>query len=404
MVHSLIGTTIFLGLLTFAHNIHAEVKLSPNFNPQVLQTFNTFKSDLITLAKKEHVKDEVIKQYLLSASFSGPTINAYTERFSLSLILPSSPQEIPRKFERHHVVYRRYPLARSLIKQIDRNQMLSLSKENWQLRPIRSIHLDALLGYYQRNLPLSLAREKYQQNQALLDSIQQKYGVPGNLLIAIWGAETGWGDDLGDFNIIDSLTTLSFAITPKENLYYQNLNAYISILNSQNAAILPQQLISTFDGGMGNPQFEPLSYYQYAVDFDQDGFANIWTDVPDSLASIANFLKKHGWKANASCIYKVQSTLNPTILNLAAHNKQLSIAQWKKVGLQIDPAYQNEKIDLTQKAYLIIPEGKIGPYFLALRNFHVLLHWNDSPTEALMVGIMSDLIKYPQLDWDYFRS
>ena len=152
--------------------------------------------------------------------------------------------------------------------------------------------------FYARRVSSSLisrGKQKLQQHKALLDRIQQQYGVPPTVLISIWGLETNYGaDGGGKLSIVRSLATLAYDC--RRSAFFENelVNALRIIDRGDMAA---SELTGGWAGEIGQVQFLPSSYVKHAVDFDGDGRRNLKSSVPDMLASTAKFLKSYGWKA-----------------------------------------------------------------------------------------------------------
>ena len=133
------------------------------------------------------------------------------------------------------------------------------------------------------------------RHAGLLDRVEQRFGVPREILIAIWGLETRYGADAGTrFSIIRSLATLAYDCRRSAFFTGQLLDA-IRIV--QRGDISAANMRGGWAGEIGQTQFLPTPYVKYAVDFDGDGHRNLVRSVPDIMASTANFLKGHGWKA-----------------------------------------------------------------------------------------------------------
>jgi lytic murein transglycosylase len=138
-------------------------------------------------------------------------------------------------------------------------------------------------------------RSLMRQHQATLDRIEQSFGVPAPILIAIWGLETNYGaDSSGKFSIIRSVATLAYDCRRTEFFTGHLLDAMRIV---ERGDLTLAQLRGGWAGEIGHTQFLPSGYYKYAVDFDGDGRRDLERSVPDMLASTANFLKGHGWQA-----------------------------------------------------------------------------------------------------------
>ncbi len=250
--------------------------------------------------------------------------------------------------------------------------------------------------YRHRLIPpskIKRAREEYRKHRALLKKIEKKYHVPGQYIIALWAIESDFGDYVGNFPIVRSLAILAYH-HHRSPFYRRQLIDMLMILNSKKTPpkMLPYILKGAWDGGMGQTQFEPSAYLAYAVDFDGDGFKNIWTNLPDAFASIANYLRVHGWHGKQ--VWGIPVTIpNNFPDKLANRYIKKSIQDWNTLGVrQIDD--KPLKI-IPGKHFILMPDGKGGPAYLTYHNFNVLLQWNDTTYEGMTVGILADKIVKP---------
>lgn len=152
--------------------------------------------------------------------------------------------------------------------------------------------------FYARRVSTSLiskGRQRMQANADLLGRIEQKFGVPKEVMMAIWGLETNYGSDGGGkFSIVQSIATLAYDCR-RSDFFRKELVAALRIIDRGD--IPAAQMRGGWAGEIGPMQFLPASYDKYAVDFDGDGRRDLFHSIPDMLASTANFLKGHGWQA-----------------------------------------------------------------------------------------------------------
>lgn len=169
---------------------------------------------------------------------------------------------------------------------LDRNQRsFKLSFEQFYARRVGS----ALMNR---------ARQRLARHRAVFDRVEQRFGVPREIIVAIWGLETNFGADTsGRFSIIRSLATLAYDCRRSAFFTPQFLD---SIRIVQRGDMTPAQMRGGWAGEIGQTQFLPSPYIKYAVDFDGDGRRDLVNSVPDILASTANFLKGHGWRTGGS--------------------------------------------------------------------------------------------------------
>ena len=230
-------------------------------------------------------------------------------------------------------------------------------------------------------------KQKLEENKALLDILEKRYGVDRTIIIAIWGVESNYGTQPGDMNVIRSLATLAYYNT-KASFARQQLITALKIL--QRGDISVEAMNGSWAGAMGHTQFIPTTYQGYAVDYDGDGKRNIWNDIPDALASTASYLKHSNWQAGQTWGYEV--TL-PKGLNPKKYSERTlkSVGEWQKLGIR---RVNGEPFPRAgDKAGLYAPAGTAGPVFLVLNNFRSILRYNQSNSYALGVGHLADRLK-----------
>ena len=236
---------------------------------------------------------------------------------------------------------------------------------------------------------ISDGKTQLSQNRGALKKIEKQYGVPASIALAIWGRETNYGNVKIPYNAFEVLATKAFMSTRKD-MFKTELIAALSIV--QGHYMDAASMKSSWAGALGQPQFMPTSYLKYAVDFDGDGHRNIWTSTPDTLASIANYLKLNGYKANAGWGYevKVPETVG-CFLEGPDQGKMLS--EWQKLGVLPQSDKNVPALDKSRPLYLLMPEGRLGPAFLVTDNFYVLKSYNMSDLYALFIATVSDGIE-----------
>ena len=236
---------------------------------------------------------------------------------------------------------------------------------------------------------VSDGKTQLSENRGALKKIEKQYGVPASVALAIWGRETNYGSVKIPYNAFEVLATKAFMSTRKD-MFKTELIAALTIV--QDHYMDAASMKSSWAGALGQPQFMPTSYLKYAVDFDGDGHRNIWTSTPDTLASIANYLKLNGYKANAGWGYevKVPETVG-CFLEGPDQGKMLS--EWQKLGVLPQSDKNIPALDKSRPLYLLMPEGRLGPAFLVTDNFYVLKSYNMSDLYALFIATVSDGIE-----------
>jgi lytic murein transglycosylase len=225
------------------------------------------------------------------------------------------------------------------------------------------------------------------QYRDTLTRIEKEFGVPGNVVLAIWARETDYGAERQPHDALQVLATQGFAGQRKD--FFRN--EFLHALKMLQDGVPRANLRSSWGGAMGLTQFLPSEYYKYAVDFDGDGKADIWHSVPDALASAAKQLKDKGWQAGKPWAIEVRvpASVDCTV---AEPSHTMPVAEWLKRGYV--PAYGRAltKTELAAEASLLLPEGTYGPAFLTPKNYYVIKEYNYSDLYVLFVGHLADLI------------
>jgi membrane-bound lytic murein transglycosylase B len=219
------------------------------------------------------------------------------------------------------------------------------------------------------------ATAKAAQWRHTLTAIEKEYGVDRWIILSIWGIETSFGANPGGFDVIRSIATL-MAIGYREPYFRGELLAALKIL--QEGHVPREKMIGSWAGAMGHPQFMPSNFSSLAVDFDGDGRKDIWTSVPDVLASIANYFRHHGWKAGLDWGYEVAIPRD-----FDYRQSRGTFADWAARGLV---RADGKAFPETGDAILLFPSGASGPAFLVTENFSVIKRYNISDSFALAAG------------------
>jgi membrane-bound lytic murein transglycosylase B len=219
----------------------------------------------------------------------------------------------------------------------------------------------------------------------VLQTIEQRYGVDRNALVAVWGMESNFGQFQGSQSVIRSLATLAYE-GRRRGFAQDQLLAALQIL--QQGDVLPEQMIGSWGGAMGQTQFIPTTYNTHAVDFDGDGRRDIWSSAPDALASTAHYLQSSGWQTGQPWGYEVKLTSGFNYA-LADASTRKSIAEWQSLGLTLPNGSALPATVAQQQAALLLPAGYKGPAFLVMDNFRAILKYNNSSSYALAIGLLS---------------
>lgn len=274
--------------------------------------------------------------------------------------------------------------------QLDQAQPGSSSGAIPAFEPYRRRHVDASR--------ITRGKRQYAAATGQLGVIEQRYGVPGPIMLAIWGHETDYGGYTGDFDLPRSLATLAFEGRRRELF----ANEFVAAMKMVDRGVPRSKLVGSWAGAFGNPQFLPSVYLRVAADGDGDGFADIWNNRADTLASIANYFRDAGWRAGQpwGVAVRVPDGLDRgqlgTMLKsprcprvFERHSGWKTMAEWRALG--ITPQSGNWPADNVM-ASLLEPDGRGRTAYLLTGNYRVILDYNCSNFYALSVGLLADEI------------
>ena len=232
------------------------------------------------------------------------------------------------------------------------------------------------------------AQTLMQQHRAALIGIEREYGVPAPVVLAIFGRETDFGRAALPYNAIRVLATQAY-VGRRKAQFREEFVLALKILDEGHVKL--KDMRSSWAGAMGLTQFLPSEFYRNAVDYDGDGHRNIWTSVPDALASAALQLKNKGWQPGLRWAYEVRA---PTSADCTQGVPEVTrpIGDWLKAGFVPVRGRQLSAAEQVQPASLLQPEGTYGPAFLTTKNYFVIKEYNFSDLYVLFVGHLSDRI------------
>lgn len=235
-------------------------------------------------------------------------------------------------------------------------------------------------------------REKLRQYAPVLDQIEKSFGVDRHVVVAIWGMESSYGAVLDNPKImrgvIQSLASLAYDGGRYRKFGRTQLIAALKIL--QRGDIDPSSMTGSWAGAMGHTQFIPTTFNAYAVDFDGDGRRNIWTSIPDALASTAAYLNRSGWNAGETWGYEIELPRGFDY-SLGDKRRERTLADWSKLGVRRTHGRNFPRP--SDEAFLFAPAGAKGPAFLMLKNFSVIKRYNNADSYALAVGHLADRLR-----------
>ena len=244
---------------------------------------------------------------------------------------------------------------------------------------------------------INAGRRVHAQLQPLAGQVEARYGVPAEILMAIWGHETAYGAVRGSFDLPRSLATLAWE-GRRRDLFEREL---IDVLKIADSGVPRSTLVGSWAGAFGNPQFLPSVYLRLAVDGDGDGDRDIWTSEADTLHSIANYFRDAGWRAGQPWGVRAYT---PNSVNRAAletpmaspicprvhvrHSRWMPVRDWRALGVIPQGAIGDDVM-----AALFEPDGPAAPSYLLTQNYRVILEYNCSNYYAMSVGLLADAIR-----------
>jgi membrane-bound lytic murein transglycosylase B len=246
---------------------------------------------------------------------------------------------------------------------------------------------------------INTGRERMARHAELLDRVSAQYGVSPRFIVAIWGIETNYGSFTGGTDVIRALVTLAY--DPRRAAYFRaELLAALQIL--QDGHITHTDMKGSWAGAMGQSQFMPSSFRDFAVDFDGDGRRDIWTTEADVFASIANYLAGAGWREGERWGREVQIPadyheraqqwqqvdVSYSCSVLRRHTVQLAVDDWQMHGVRQTSGADLPSADIP--ASIVFPDGAEGPAFLTYPNFRAILRYNCANNYALAVAKLAD--------------
>lgn len=260
-----------------------------------------------------------------------------------------------------------------------------------------SVSLNGYLNRKVNSYRIRKGQQMMREHRELLKKVEDEYAVQARFIVAFWGIETNFGSYTGNHDVIRSLATLAY--NPRRGDYFrEELMAALQIL--QDGHVQREEFKGSWAGAMGQSQFMPSNFIKFARDYNHDGRKDIWGSEEDVFASIANYLREHGWRDDHTWGRKVSlpSAVRQNYENLlpdeaqrcralTRHTRTRSLRDWESMGVRTSAGGMLPGRDL--QAALVIPE-KNGQAYLVYDNFKGILSYNCSNYYALSVAKLSD--------------
>lgn len=238
---------------------------------------------------------------------------------------------------------------------------------------------------------VQLGRQKLQQHREVLNRVAATYGVPAEMVVAVWGVESNFGDISGKYPLLQALGTLS--CEGRRQSYFRG-EFFTTMKLLQRGDVREEHLKGSWAGAFGHTQFMPSTYDELAVDFDGDGRRDLVSSIPDALASTANFLSKRGWQSGQPWGFEVKIPQGMSVSGEGRRNKK-SLSSWINQGVvraDGSPLIQGN-LSQSSQAGLLAPAGPNGPVFLVFKNFDAIYSYNAAESYALAIAHLSDRLQ-----------
>ena len=283
----------------------------------------------------------------------------------------------------------------------DRQKLLDLfsrvEKKDWVLKAIARPAEKTKTWAQYRSIFITDKRidkggEFMRRHRDTLARAEQMYGVPAEIITAIIGVETFYGQRSGKTRVLDSLVTLGFDYPPRSHFFLSELEQFL--LLARDEKINAGEILGSYAGAMGMPQFISSSYRNYSIDFDGDGKRDLWNNPADVIGSVANYFSTHGWSKGEPVASLASVTTPDCIDNIDILKPHTSIGEFKHKGVT-----QQQSLDDDEMATLFRFDGENGDeYWLGLNNFYVITRYNHSALYAMAVYQLSREILRKQAD------
>ncbi len=229
----------------------------------------------------------------------------------------------------------------------------------------------------------------WKSNQKTLTDVEKQYGVPADVIVAIIGVETLYGQNQGKYRVLDALTTLAFYYPKRAEFFTKELREYLLLCREQ--GVPATQYLGSYAGAIGKPQFMPSSYRFFAVDYHGKGHADLMREDEDVISSVANYFAKHGWKYQ-EMVAEPARVAGDAYKKLSVNSKIPDYTFTHLLAAGVKP--EMSRMHHPSQAGLIELLTQGGPeYWLAYPNFYVITHYNTSPQYALVVYLFSQELR-----------
>lgn len=224
----------------------------------------------------------------------------------------------------------------------------------------------------------------WKKNAVIVRRAEESFGVPQEIIVALIGVETFYGQQAGTYRAVDALATLAFAYPPRADFFRNELEQYLLLARDQDFNLLAVR--GSYAGALGMPQFMPSSYRKYALDFNGNGKTDLLNDRADAIGSAANYLSKFGWVKGEPVALRAKVDADACAGDASGSH---SVAAWAAAGVMLAQPFASDKparlLDFT------VPNGK--EFWLAFGNFDVMMTYNTSSFYAMSVLQLAEALR-----------
>jgi membrane-bound lytic murein transglycosylase B len=227
----------------------------------------------------------------------------------------------------------------------------------------------------------------WRQNRGALDRAFDQFGVPQEIMVAIIGVETHYGGHTGNFGVLESLATLAFYEQRRGDFFRGELEHFLLLVREND--LDPLSVKGSYAGAIGIPQFMPSSWRRFAIDFDGDGAVDLENNATDSIGSIGNYLKEHGWQRGEPIAHKIRLRVKPKAEWAdAGMLPSLATKELAEQGVQVPP----EVPEIATFISLPTP-SQPTEYWLGYKNYYAITRYNRSTFYSMSVVLLAQAIK-----------
>ncbi|MCE0724098.1 lytic murein transglycosylase B [Legionella resiliens] len=312
---------------------------------------------------------------LLLLSFSTYSNTSFTQRKDVQLFIKNMVKEYHFNAKELTAIMNQVVIQPDIIESMEK----PYEKKNW----------DVYRDLFLTPMRVKGGLDYWVANRTALEKAEKKYGVPPEIIIAILGVETLYGERQGGHRVLDALATLAFNYPKRAPYFTKELKEYLLLCREH--GVPATQYKGSYAGAIGQPQFMPSSYRNFAVDFNNTGTRDLVSNNADSIGSIANYFHHHGWKPNDG-VAQHAKLIGTHYKRIQVNPKRANYHYSQLISYGIKPVSAAD--NHPSRAGLIeLVTAKGNEYWIAYPNFFVITRYNSSPQYALVVYLLAQQLK-----------